>query len=63
MVWARIKDDTLSIYSFKVIDGGRSDVQAYHRTLDGDNMKLQFIRYVDGKVVKETIGKMRRDGK
>ncbi len=61
LVWARIKDNTLSLYLFKLIKGGRSDVQVYHRTLNGDNMKLQFIRYVEGKAVKETIGKMRRD--
>lgn len=60
LVWARIKNNTLSLYAFDVTADGRPDVQAYHRTLNGDKMKLHFIRYLEGKVVKQTKGKMQR---
>lgn len=60
LTWARIKDNTLSLYAFKKTTEGRPDIQAYHRTLDGDKMKLHFIRYIEGKAVKQTKGKMRR---
>jgi hypothetical protein len=60
LIWARIKDNTLSLYAFDNTSDGRADVQAYHRTLNGDKMKLHFIRYLDGTPVKQTKGKMRR---
>ncbi len=60
LIWARVNDNTLSLYAFERTDDGRPDVQAYHRTLHGDKMKLHFIRYIEGKAVKQAKGKMRR---
>ncbi len=60
LVWARVENDTRSLYTLERTADGRADVQAYHRTLSGDRMKLHFIRYLEGKAVKQTKGKMRR---
>jgi len=60
LIWARVDENRLSLYAFRRTADGEADVQAYHRTLNGDKMKLHFIRYLDGRPVKQTKGKLKR---
>ena len=60
LIWARVDENKLSLYAFQRTANGEADVLAYHCTLSGDKMKLHFIRYLDGKTVKETKGKLKR---
>jgi hypothetical protein len=59
-VWARIVGDTLSIYAMIVTDDGSYDMQAYHRTLTDDGMKLRFSRTVEGEPKKVITGDLKR---
>lgn len=58
--WARVDENTLSLYIYVRKKTNSDDLQVYRRTVDGDNMRLHFIRYRDGKIVKQTKGKLRR---
>ena len=49
--WARIKGQTLSLYSFAIEPDGRYQLQITDRTLAGGGIDLHFRRYVDGIVV------------
>ncbi|MEM8579230.1 MAG: hypothetical protein AAGF60_15380, partial [Pseudomonadota bacterium] len=47
-VWARLMDDTLSVYSLFVTDDGSYEMQQYDRTLVEDGLRLDFARFADG---------------
>lgn len=59
-VWARINDDTLSLYALIVTDDGSYDMQVYHRTLTATGMRLKFTRFLEGEAVKTITGELRR---
>lgn len=59
-VWARIAGDTLSVYALIVTDTGSYDMQAYHRTLTPEGMKLRFSRTVEGEEKKVIAGELKR---
>ena len=60
LIWARVDENTLSLYIYVRKKTNLDDLQVYRRTVDGENMRLHFIRYRDGRIVKQTKGKLRR---
>ena len=60
--WARIENDTLTVYIMGVSDRGIYEIQAYARTLTGDGMTLLFTRIRDGERIRKVSGKLERLG-
>ncbi len=61
-VWARIEDNTLTVYALLITDEGDYEIQTYNRTLTKDGMKLEFLRIFDGKELKKITGSLTRTG-
>ncbi|APE45243.1 hypothetical protein BOO69_02010 [Sulfitobacter alexandrii] len=59
-VWARIEDDTLSVFSLFIDPTGDYEVQEYHRTLAEGGLDLLFRRIRDGEVSREISALLRR---
>lgn len=55
-VWARINDQTLTVYGFVITPEGSYDMQVYHRTLSEDGLELEFFRYLEGQPVRRIKG-------
>jgi len=56
--WARISEQTLTVYSLGVREDGKADLQVYDRTLSALGMKLRFTRLVDGEQVRSASGQL-----
>ncbi len=48
LIWARIKDHTLTVNVMRISDNGSYTVQTYNRTVSGTGMILNFINTADG---------------
>ena len=48
LIWARIKDRTLTVNVMRVSDNGSYTVQTYNRTVSGTGMTLNFVNTTDG---------------
>lgn len=48
LVWARIKDQTLTVNVMRIGENGSYTVQTYNRTLAGTGMTLDFVNTTDG---------------
>ena len=59
-VWARIVDQTLTIYALHVTDDGGYELQIYDRTLTKEGLDLKFARIRDGKPTRDIRGSMMR---
>ncbi len=57
-VWARIDDQTLTVYMLLIRDDGGYEVQSYARTLTAQGMDLVFGRVRDGETVRTVKGKL-----
>lgn len=57
---ARLEDTTLTVSGYLVMEDGKSELQTYHRTLDGDALALNYTRVVDGAVVRRASGALTR---
>lgn len=62
-VWARIHDDTLSVYAMHIIEDGTYEMQVYHRTLTKSGMDLKFSRYREGQALKDITGTLKKISK
>ncbi|MDJ0947547.1 MAG: hypothetical protein QNJ94_01350 [Alphaproteobacteria bacterium] len=60
-VWARIHEDTLSVYMMLVTDNGDYEMQSYHRTLTENGMTLRFVRQREDRTLKVIEGELRRE--
>jgi hypothetical protein len=60
--WARIRDNTLSVFNILVTEDGGYEMQVYHRTLspDGKTMKVEFRRVRDGNPLRTVTGELKR---
>jgi hypothetical protein len=58
--WARLMDDTLSVYTLTITDTGGYEMHVYDREIEGDEMTLRFTRLEDGRVVRLVSGRLRR---
>ncbi len=56
--WARLEDQTLTIYSLGVAGDGTAHLQVYRRTLTDLGMDLEFTRTVDGQPVRSAKGRL-----
>ncbi len=60
-VWARIHDNTLTVYALMITNKGAYDMQIYDRTLrDDGNMDLAYTRILDGSINKEITATLER---
>ncbi|QFT57780.1 hypothetical protein FIU94_02995 [Sulfitobacter sp. THAF37] len=59
-VWARIEEDTLSVFSLFIDPTGDYEVQEYHRTLAPGGLELMFRRIRDGEAEREISTLLRR---
>ena len=58
LYWADLEGQTLTVNGFAVDDRGRAEIQVYKRTLTLNGMELDFVRVVDGQVVRRASGKL-----
>lgn len=61
-VWARVLGDTLSVFMMLITDDGGYEIQAYHRTLTADGMKLRFTRQHEDKTLKVVVATLKKTG-
>ncbi len=59
-VWARLKDDTLSVFALVIDEAGTYEVQVYDRTLTEKGLALAFSRYREGKLLRRVEGTLTR---
>ena len=60
-VWARLKDNTLTVYAMIITDDGGYEMQQYDRTLrDDGHMKLVFTRIRNGEALRSIEGLLMR---
>jgi len=48
LIWARLRDQTLTVNVMRIADSGSYTVQTYDRTLSGTGMTLNFVNTTDG---------------
>jgi len=60
-VWARIKDDTLSVYSLFVNGDGSYELQQFDRTLAEGGLQLEFQRVSNGVAQRSISTFLKRD--
>lgn len=53
LIWARLKENTLTVFVVTVLDSGDFSTQIYDRILTPKGMKLRFRRIQAAKIVKE----------
>ena len=58
LCWARIKDNTLTVYLMVVRDDGAYELQQYDRTLLPTGMEMTFTRLRDGEKVRRVKGRL-----
>lgn len=63
VAWARISENTLSVYLMVVRDDGAYELQQYDRTLGARGMELIFTRLRDGEKVRSVKGLLVKVGK
>lgn len=51
-VWARIEEETLSVFSLFINDVGEYEIQEFHRTLSAEGLDLVFLRVHNGEAEK-----------
>ncbi len=60
VIWAYIKDNTLTVNVFVIRDDGGYEVQSYGRTLTAGGVALEFTRIRDGEAVRKVEGRLVR---
>ena len=60
LMWARIKEQTLTVYALLIGDDGAYNVQSYDRTLTGLGMELVFTRIKDDEPQRIVKGRLIR---
>lgn len=51
-VWARLHDDTLTVFALHVLEDGGYEMQTYARTRIPEGLDLQYARVRDGEVLR-----------
>jgi len=54
--WARILGNTLSVYSFGILEDGRYEMQVYQRTRTDLGLDIRFRRVVDDELTRSISG-------
>lgn len=55
-VWARIHEDTLTVYAVHVLEDGGYEIQTYARTRIPTGLSLKYSRVRDGKILNTVEG-------
>jgi hypothetical protein len=55
-VWARIHDDTLTVYALHVLEDGGYEMQTYVRKRIPEGLSLKYSRVRDGEMLRTVIG-------
>lgn len=55
-VWARVHEDTLSVYALHVLEDGGYEMQTYARKRIAQGLNLKYSRVRDGKVLRTVNG-------
>lgn len=58
-VWARLHENTLTIFALHVLEDGGYEMQVYARTRVPDGLDLQYSRVRDGEVLRTVEAKLR----
>ncbi|MCV6586476.1 MAG: hypothetical protein OIF47_13145 [Marinibacterium sp.] len=61
MVWARIEDDTLSVFSLHVDLNGGYQIQEYHRTLADGGLDLVYRSVRNAEITREVVAFLELD--
>lgn len=59
-VWARLKQDTLSVFALVIDEDGTYEMQVYDRTLTDGGLDLAFSRYREGNLLRRLEGVLTR---
>lgn len=62
LVWARIKDQTLTVHVMRISETGSYTVQTYDRTVSGTGMTLNFINTQDGEPQRQVEARLVKVG-
>lgn len=54
--WGAVRGEALDVYSFVILEDGTYELQVSSRRPDGDGVRLEFERIVDGEVVRLMSG-------
>lgn len=60
LAWASIRGRTLGVYAINVLEDGHYELRVFERTLTDLGMDISFIRYSDGRPVRELKGRLAR---
>ena len=55
-VWARLHEDTLTVYAMHVLEDGGYEMQSYARTRIPEGLALKYSRVRDGEVLRAVSG-------
>lgn len=55
-VWARINEDTLTVFALHVLEDGGYEMQTYARTRIPEGLELRYSRVRDGKILRTVNG-------
>ena len=55
-VWARVHEDTLTVYALHVLEDGGYEMQTYARTRIPEGLDLKYSRVRDGKILRTVNG-------
>ena len=58
LYWAALRGNTLTVNALAVDERGLAEIQIYKRTLTVNGMELEFVRIVDGDIVRRASGKL-----
>ncbi len=57
-IWARVKDQTITVNTLSVLDDGGFELQRYDRTLTDLGLELDFISVRDHGIVRRVTGRL-----
>ena len=60
LAWASIQGRTLGVYAMNILEDGHYELRVFERTLTDLGMDLSFIRYNDGRTVRQLTGRLAR---
>jgi hypothetical protein len=60
LAWASVRGQTLGVYAINVLQDGHYELRVFERTLTDVGMDISFIRYSDGRTVRELKGRLAR---
>lgn len=55
-VWARVHEDTLTVFALHVLEDGGYEMQTYVRTRIPEGLKLEYSRIRDGEILRTVNG-------